>query len=167
MQTLKRILVPVDFSECSLAAVDWATLLALRFYSEIDVLHVWNPSPFSLWTPYPGDTSEHLVSFDRELAGVDMKRILTRLESSGIPSRAIVESGDPLRTILRLAEEARYDVIVMGTHGRRGVSHLLLGSVAESVVRRAPCPVLTIRHHEHRVEVSAIGEPHTHERVEP
>jgi nucleotide-binding universal stress UspA family protein len=160
MHPVKRILVPVDFSECSHAAVEWATLLALRFDAAVDVLHVWSVSVLESWTPYePDGVDRHLIHLEQAEAGNSMKEILTRLEQAGVPAHGRVDSGDPLHTILRVAADGEYDVIVMGTHGRTGLTHLLLGSVAESVVRRAPCPVLTIRQHrqkEQAIRASAV-----------
>ena len=148
MFTLNRILVPVDFSPCSRAALDYAAFLGERFGAAIDVLHVWQP-PRSVWEPlYTMEVSHHrLAHFESTEAGREMKEFLAHLEDqTHIKVRGRLETGDPYKTILGVAVEDSYDLIVMGTQGRTGMSHLLLGSLAEAVVRRAPCPVLTIHH---------------------
>ena len=149
MFNLNRILVPVDFSACSRAALDYAAFVARPFHASIDVLHVWEP-PRPLWWEgvYPIDSGEtqRLVAFESSEAGREMKAFLRHLEEDeGLCTRGRLESGDPYRTILAVARDDRYDLLVMGTHGRTGMSHLILGSLAEAVVRRAPCPVVTVR----------------------
>lgn len=150
MFNLSRILVPVDFSACSRAALDYAAFVARKFSATIDVLHVWEP-PRPLWWEgmYPVDVigeQRTLVAFESSRAGREMKAFLAHLEEDeGLCTRGRLESGDPYRTILAVARDDRYDLIVMGTHGRTGMSHLILGSLAEAVVRRAPCPVVTVR----------------------
>jgi nucleotide-binding universal stress UspA family protein len=74
-----------------------------------------------------------------------MDRLLSEMRHLGVSVRGRLGSGDAANAILRMAEHESYDLIVMGTHGRTGLSHLVMGSVAEKVVARAPCPVLTIR----------------------
>jgi nucleotide-binding universal stress UspA family protein len=172
MYTISRILVPVDFSPCSRAALDYGAFLGARFGAAIDVLHVWQP-PRSIWEPlYPMDVAQHrLVRFESTDAGQQMKEFLAHLEGQGnLKVRGRLESGDPYETILGVAIDEAYDLIVMGTHGRTGMSHLLLGSLAEAVVRRAPCPVLTI----HRADPPRRPRPRSmpsavsdgHDRVE-
>jgi nucleotide-binding universal stress UspA family protein len=129
MTTLfKRILVPLDLSDCSRAALRLAFGLAEVHRSEIDVLLV-----------VPSDDS-----------GTDAQRKLQGfVEASGVPATVVVRShvdrGDPRECILLAARAKQSDVIVLGTHGRTGRTRSLAGSVAESVVRTAECPVITIR----------------------
>jgi len=145
MYTLSQILVPVDFSPPSRAALDYVAFLAQQFGSRVDVLHVWQP-PHIMWTPdSPFLPDGQLALFERSAAGQAMKELLAQLEEeTGIRCRGRLESGDPVTAILQVAEEEHYDLIVMGTRGRTGMSHLLLRSKASSVVRRASCPVLTV-----------------------
>jgi universal stress protein A len=147
MYTVGKILVPVDFSACSRAALDYAAFLAARFGASIDVLHIWSPPRAAWGPPYPISVDhDRLVLFERTEAGRKMKEFLAHLEEEGgLQVRGRIESGDAYATILNVAAGDDYDLIVMGTHGRTGMTHLLLGSIAESVVRRAPCPVATIR----------------------
>jgi universal stress protein A len=150
MTTFTRVLVPIDFSPCSEAALAHATEIARRFGAVIDVLHAWEPPRLSAPESSLGivnpDAHSILVEFEHTRHGASMKSILALLEECGIDDvRGRLEPGEPSETILRVAREGYYDLIVMGTHGRTGLAHLFLGSVAERVVRRAPCPVLTIR----------------------
>jgi nucleotide-binding universal stress UspA family protein len=146
MTELRRILVPVDFSACSRAALDYASFLAQRLGATVDVVHVWDAPPYlgpEVLLHIPGETRLTLAQFAGARAQRDLEHFLASVEHPGVV-KGRVETGDPCDTILRLAAEG-YDLIVMGTHGRSGLAHVLLGSVAEKVVRRAPCPVLTIR----------------------
>jgi nucleotide-binding universal stress UspA family protein len=142
-----RILVPVDFSDCSRAAIDWAAELANRFDSQIDVLHVVEAVQFVFTpdVPFALEPALDLEAFESGAGGREMKRILQTLEDAGATARGRLSVGEPGHTILTIAGEEDYDLIVMGTHGRRGVSRLLHGRTAAAVVKSAPCPVLTIR----------------------
>jgi nucleotide-binding universal stress UspA family protein len=154
MPDIHRILVPVDFSAGSRAAVDYAALLASRLGASIDLFHVWTPPalvPDNLLVIAPdqkggGITLEDLA---RNRAAVEMKELQGILRQRGIQTvQPHVGVGAPAHEILAFASHARHDLIVMGTHGRIGVAHFLIGSVAEKVVRSAPCPVLTVRKEE-------------------
>jgi nucleotide-binding universal stress UspA family protein len=137
--TLKRILVPVDFSPCSQAAIDYAALLAERFGASIEVLHVWHPPRAA------EDDDTPLTRFAQSDAGEAMTRFLAELEARGVPeARGRLERGAPAEAILDVACIDHCDLIVLGAHGKRGLSHLITGSVAAKVVRGASCPVLTV-----------------------
>lgn len=130
-----RILAPIDFSACSLAALEHALAMAARFGSSVDVLHVWS-------LPVGHETA----AFADTQAAQLLDQMMDDLAGGGtVEVRSRVQSGDAVAEIVRIAEEDGYDLIVMGTHGGSGVNHLLRGSVAEQVIRLAPCPVLTIR----------------------
>jgi nucleotide-binding universal stress UspA family protein len=143
-----RILVPVDFSACSLAAMEHALALAERFGSTIELLHVWS-LPSGLGpdeaVPLAGRSGETVSEYAESQASEFLQSMLFDLEERGARVRGTLERGEPVQAILQAAREGGHDLIVMGTHGRTGLAHLLRGSVAEQVVRRAPCPVLTIR----------------------
>jgi nucleotide-binding universal stress UspA family protein len=165
MFAIRRILVPVDFSGCSRSALEYATFLARRFGAEIDVLHAWEP-PTPLVGPFfPADVElARLALFERSDRGRDMKAFLSFVEGRGdVRVRGRLEAGDPSDAILRAARESAYDLIVMGTHGRTGMSHLLLGSISEVVVRRASCPVLTV----HAVDPTVRLEPSMNDTNRP
>jgi nucleotide-binding universal stress UspA family protein len=135
---VRRILVPVDFSECSFEALDYASWLAQSLGAAVDVLHVRDPHSWEDSDPVSGASAD--VEPDPTLQDA-----LFRLERDGVPGRALSETGPPDKAIVRVACSGAYDLIVMGTHGRTGLSHVLLGSIAEEVMRRAPCPLVTIR----------------------
>jgi len=145
-----RILVPVDFSDNAKAALQYARMLADKFGAEVHVLHVY-PEPAYI-TPdmvmaySPGTVAQGVLEFVRGQAARDLDAFLDAVgkEGSGLVTGRL-ETGDPFRRIIEVATLGHYDLLVMGTHGRTGISHLLLGSVAERVVRHSPCPVLTIR----------------------
>lgn len=146
----KRILVPVDFSPCSRGALGFAIELAASLQAALEVLHVWEPPQYvvSDVPVYPPDRPPTtLRALAREAAGQEMEQLLKHVAPGRADELGVrIEVGDPLEVIL--AASGDYDMIVMGTHGRSGLAHLLLGSVAEKVVRRATCPVLTLRVHE-------------------
>jgi nucleotide-binding universal stress UspA family protein len=150
MPKVQRVLVPVDFSDCSRAALDYAALLAAEFGADIDVLHVWESplyaSPETMI--YLGDrATQTLADFARTQAGKLMEELMAKLVlRQGVGRvQGRLESGRPFQVIVSVAQEGAYDLVVMGTHGRTGFSRLATGSVAERVVRMAPCPVLTVR----------------------
>lgn len=147
MISIKRILVPTDFSEHSLQAITYACELARRFAAELHLLHV--AVPLAMPMPYMGTVSDEV--FDPEKSA---RKALAELEHPGFetlsPVERIVRTGTPFVEIVRHAKENDIDLIVMGTHGRTGLVHALIGSVAEKVVRKASCPVLTVRPEGHQ-----------------
>jgi universal stress protein A len=148
MQTFKRILVPVDFSPCSRLALEHASVLANSLNATIDLLHVWQPPPVVAPEAMIGTSSNNpgLVQIAKQQAEAAMGDFVKRARDAGTRIEgARVEPGDPARTIVDEAERGNYDLIAMGTHGRTGLAHLLLGSVAEKVVRRSSRPVMTVR----------------------
>jgi nucleotide-binding universal stress UspA family protein len=145
MFTPKRILVPLDFGEPAGHALDHAIAIAERFEASLDLLHVVpNPyvdDPSGLYLPLPPTYLNELVAeAQKRLRGA-----FTPADQERFSVRAIVKVGDPVVQIVEYARVESIDLIAMGTHGRSGAAHLFLGSVAERVVRTAPCPVLTVR----------------------
>jgi nucleotide-binding universal stress UspA family protein len=139
MLPLGTILHPTDFSEHSEFAFRLARALARDYNARLVLLHV-APVPTVIYAggavpPDPWLDTEEAKAKLRELEG----------QAQGVRVESQVMEGDPVDMILRAAEETNSDVIVMGTHGRTALSRLLLGSVAESVLRKAPCPVLTTK----------------------
>jgi nucleotide-binding universal stress UspA family protein len=133
--TYRRILCPVDFSEASQRALEHAQRLAAASAAEVVVLHAFDrPETYdAAGQTRPADPTLR----DRLLAIVP--------ESAGVKFRHVLHAGDAGEVICWLAEDQQCDLIVMGTHGRTGLKHLLLGSVAEYVLRHARCPVLVVR----------------------
>ncbi len=149
MPLLRTILVPTDLSPCSTRALATAQQFASAFGASIDLLYVWSApalvSPESVITGV-GINEQPLLEWIRHSASEHLTRFEADARGSGIAVRtSLCESGDPASTIIERAADGKYDLLVLGTHGRTGFSHVIIGSVAEKVVRRAPCPVLTVR----------------------
>jgi nucleotide-binding universal stress UspA family protein len=141
----KRILVATDFSRVSDLALQYAIELAKRARASIHVLHVID---MSRWAASPDGFFVGLADLELQMTHNAERRLAElQLEPAhrALPMTIQVASGAPAQRIVEEAVRRASDLIVMGTHGRRGVSHLLNGSVAERVVRSAPCPVLTVR----------------------
>jgi nucleotide-binding universal stress UspA family protein len=146
MIEIKRILCPVDFSEFSRHAVECAGVLARWYESEISLLYV-QPMPMAAAIPYGGPVVVDrivLPAEERERFQKDLEQFAQPLVDAGIPISVHVADGSAVDRILALAGEKQADLIVMGTHGRSGFERLLLGSVAERILRKAACPVLTV-----------------------
>jgi universal stress protein A len=153
---VRRILVPTDFSATADAALHHARLIAARFRASLQLLHVLD-DPFlteglvgeAYIAEAPGLRSALLRDAQNRLAHrVGPLRDASEIESAPGISRVDAEVlfGRGATTIAEYARERNVDLIVMGTHGRTGIAHLLIGSVAERLVRTAPCPVLTVRY---------------------
>jgi nucleotide-binding universal stress UspA family protein len=137
-----RILVPVDFSDCSLEAMEYAVQAAREFAASVTVLHVIEPASYGLdfTLSHAGDVRRTTEAVDRRLG-----EFTALLKGQGLSGQHQVRNGAPGAVIPEVAEAVEADLIVMGTHGRRGFSHLVSGSVAEAVLRHASCPVLTVK----------------------
>jgi nucleotide-binding universal stress UspA family protein len=142
MITLKRILVPTDFSECAQQALTYATELAKRFEAELHLLHVVPPpsTAYMYGAPLPREALYPIEPAEKELGEliVPGAEHITQIERT-------VVTGIPFMEIVQHARKNEIDLIVIGTHGRTGIKHMLMGSVAEKVVRKASCPVLSVR----------------------
>ena len=149
MIELKRILAPTDFSEYSDAAIDYACALADKFDSQLHLLHVLEVHASS--TPVFGAGLAFNPRVRESRTAAD--KALEQVASGRAAVRATAE-GPTFLEILRYAKENNIDIIVMGTHGRSGLAHVMLGSVAERVVRTAACPVVTVRHPQHSLDLS-------------
>jgi nucleotide-binding universal stress UspA family protein len=135
----QRILVPIDFTPAGEAALETATTLARGSGGKLLIVHVREPKGLA----------ENLV-YDILYQELSTEELTRKLEAvvppeSGVPYEHRLLSGTPVDGILRTAESEHVDLIVLGTHGHRGIAHVLLGSVAEAVVRRAKCPVLAVK----------------------
>lgn len=147
---LQKILLPTDFSDYSAAATKYACELAAKFDAELHILHTLEShlslTPnFGLGLDLPKYVSESKAAAEKSLAGV--------LEPAWAAGRTVVKAlfeGSPKTEIIAYARKHNIDLIVLATHGRSGLAHVLMGSVAESVVRTAPCPVLTVRPEGHQ-----------------
>ncbi|MBI4517411.1 MAG: universal stress protein [Deltaproteobacteria bacterium] len=144
---IKRILVPVDFSDTALQALDYAIEFGKPFRPELVVLFVVEPvyyaTPADLYGP--AANLSMLLDEQRRIGKEQLLRLAAELEKRGVNARTVLQTGTPFQVIVDTAERLKADLIVMATHGRTGLSHVLLGSVAERVVRSAACPVVTVR----------------------
>ena len=153
-RTFTRILVPTDFSEPSDAALDYAKALAEKFGASLHLLHVFE-DPFAtgafaaeMYAPVPPDTRDAMIAD----AKAHLVERVPDTDSARFFATTEVVTGLSARAIVDYAIANDIDLIVMGTHGRGGLAHLFMGSVAERVVRTAPCPVLTV----HSAEAAAV-----------
>ena len=144
---VKRILVPVDFSKDSLNAVAYAAEFAQPFGAELLLLYVVEPIYYATPTdPYAVNANvATLIEEQRRLGEQQLARIGADLEKKGHRFRVLIKSGSPPQQITDTAKRQRANLIIMATHGRTGLAHMFMGSVAEKVVRTASCPVLTVR----------------------
>lgn len=145
MIQLQKILVPTDFSDNARIALDYAAELARSRNAEVLLVHVMEPPiyPVSFGV---GPTNLPLMEQDiRRHVEEALERLRREAFGDTIRCRCIVREGQPFVEIVKAAREEGADMIVISTHGHSGIKHLLLGSTAERVVRKAPCPVLTVR----------------------
>jgi nucleotide-binding universal stress UspA family protein len=159
MKKLKKILFPTDFSRCAEQALAHALYLAQTYEAELHVLHAnvaleYAPHDAARLFPKPEEVTARL----RELAQGHMTTVLSAHVTNHLRIKQVYEQGmSTAPVILTYAAENDVDLIVMGTHGRRGLGHLFLGSVAEEIVRMAACPVLTIRERKEAIPVEAVA----------
>jgi len=151
MITLKNILVATDFSVASNAALTYGRELARNFKATLHVLHVVDNMATAVYGAAGYVTSvPDLQQEIEDAARTRLNELLMDNDEPPLPTqRVLLTSHAPALSIVGYAQRERIDLIVVGTHGRGAVAHFLMGSVAERVVRTAPCPVLTVRHPEH------------------
>jgi universal stress protein A len=147
---LQKILLPTDFSNYSAAATKYACELATKFDAELHLLHtlethISSTPGFGMGLPLPNYISETRAAAEKSLDEV----LDPKWAAGRTVIRAVVE-GSPKLEIIQYARKQNIDLIVLATHGRTGLPHIIMGSVAETVVRSAPCPVLTVRPEGHQ-----------------
>jgi universal stress protein A len=144
MKPIKTILCPTDFSESSQAALSVALDLATRLGSRIDLVHILHVPIYVGWEDSPAGLAATAQLLEESRARVQQQLEATAKEyaARGVPTSVHQYEGTPHQKIAELSKDA--DLVVLGTHGRTGLPHLLLGSVAERVVRTAHCPVMTV-----------------------
>jgi universal stress protein A len=149
---LKNVLVPIDFSDCSRKALDYALPLAKEHKAVITLLYVAEPA--YNFGEYGGINYAHLEGCEREAGEKELAKLAEAQLHGEVSAVTLVQTGSPAREIIEAASSLPADLIVISTHGRTGLKHVFLGSVAEHVVQRAPCPVLVVREHEREILAS-------------
>lgn len=145
MFDIKTIVVPTDFSKISFSAFEYARNMAERMNAEIHLIHVMEKTPPPLAGQYSGTTEEEkLISMEKELRSRLSETAETLSEDSNIRIVEVFRIGTDYEEIVNYSKEINSDLIVIATHGRTGIFHTLLGSVAEKVIRFSKCPVLVI-----------------------
>jgi nucleotide-binding universal stress UspA family protein len=147
---LQKILLPTDFSKYSAAATKYACELATKFDAELHLLHTLethlsSTPEFGMGLALPKHITESRAAAAKALAGI--------LDPKWLEGRTVIQAvveGSPKAEIIQYARKQNIDLIVLATHGRTGLPHVIMGSVAENVVRTAPCPVLTVRPEGHQ-----------------
>jgi nucleotide-binding universal stress UspA family protein len=147
MKGIKRILYATDYSKASARALDEAVKLAKQNNAELRIVHVIEPvTPYVTGEDFGGaELYVRLEETTMRDAQASMKKLMQRLERLGVKAKSLLLKGIPHEQIAKAAKSQKADMIVVGTHGRKGLSKLFLGSVASRVVSTAQCPVLTVR----------------------
>lgn len=148
MITLKKILCPIDHSDCSKEALRYAVSFAMKDEAKLYLLHVIDIRSFDESI----DAMSKQIPDDETLNQLKTKLLDCIPEEirNGIDVEAIVVQGIPFVEIISTARKKNIDMIVIGSHGRTGIAHIMLGSVSEKVIRKAPCPVLTVKQSNHK-----------------
>lgn len=147
MNPIRKILTPTDFSESSAVGVDAAIVLASRLGASVDLVHVIQPPIYVGWEDSPAGlaASAQVLEQARDHAKQQLEAAATKYAGNGVTIRTQLLEGSAHQEIASLSKD--YDLVVMSTHGRTGLPHLFLGSVAERVVRTAHTPVMTVPAH--------------------
>jgi len=141
---IRQILAPTDFSECSKQAVAYAYALSQKFGARLLLLHVVEELPHYIGFLSPEGAATVLKHLECQ-ARLNLAQLLPKAEDVEVEITCQAVTGTPYFKIIEIAQAEKADLIVMATHGRTGFDHFIMGSVAERVVRTAPCSVLTIR----------------------
>lgn len=152
MQTFKHILVPTDFSASSVRAIELAADFASIFNAELTLFHAWE-IPVYPYMEYVLNAQD-LMSSVEKAAGRQLEESLLKLKKRVPRAKSMLKAGVPWQEIVAACKALHADLVVMGTHGRRGINHALLGSVAEKVVRLSTAAVLTVH-----ADVTVRAEP--------
>lgn len=160
---LTKILVPVDFSENSNKAVQYAAAFAQQFKATLVLFHA--VEPYTALPNHPPMYVSEVEQIALQYAQNQLKNISDSLPP-GIVSELIAEIGPTTRAITETARNHAVDLIILSTHGRTGLAHALLGSVAEKITRHAPCPVLIVRNKEKDFVVDAVSRAGVEEGVD-
>jgi nucleotide-binding universal stress UspA family protein len=145
---IRRIMVPLDYSDNSKIALAYGAELALGFGASLDIVHVWDRPTYltdAVMVQRPGEEHKPIGELIRENAQHDMAEFLSQVSlPAALSSTSRLISGEPASALLAELKKGEHDLVVLSTHGRTGLAHLLLGSIAEKLVRLSPVPVLTV-----------------------
>jgi nucleotide-binding universal stress UspA family protein len=146
--TARRILVPVDFSETSAAALEYAVDLAARAGASVDVLHIWDLPNYPAMGEFVDEDGEResFVQHVHDLAMNRLNELISEHRRDGVDVVGVLESGEPIKVIPRIASQ--FDLVVMGAHDDDGAKGLFFGNVADRVAGEVHCPVVTVRREE-------------------
>jgi nucleotide-binding universal stress UspA family protein len=145
MKAFQRILFATDLTPASMPAFEEVIELAAHFHAELIVVHAYEPPNIAQATAVGGGVYEEWDQNLRNESEARLAPLIEQARRAGIRARSLLVSGSPGETIAQEAESTAADLVVMGTHGRKGVSRLFLGSVASHVISTAHCPVMTVR----------------------
>jgi nucleotide-binding universal stress UspA family protein len=141
---VQHVLVPIDFSATADRALAYAIALAQQLQARLTLLHVLDMTPVTMEDMTAGVVATYLDDLETDAQHL-LQASLERVQRAGLQGTSLLVQGTPTQTIVDTAGEQGVDLIIMGTHGRTGLAHVFLGSVAEHVVRQGPCPVLVVR----------------------
>jgi nucleotide-binding universal stress UspA family protein len=141
---VQHVLVPIDFSATADRALAYAIALAQQLHARLTLLHVLDLTPVTMEEMTAGVVATYLDDLETDAQHL-LQASLERVQRAGLQGERLPVQGTPTQTIVDTAGEQGVDLIIMGTHGRTGLAHVFLGSVAEHVVRQGPCPVLVVR----------------------
>jgi nucleotide-binding universal stress UspA family protein len=141
---VQHVLVPIDFSATADRALTYAIALAQQLQARLTLLHVLDMTPVTMEDMTAGMTATYLDDLETDAQHL-LQASRERVQRAGLQGESLLVQGTPTQTIVDTAGEQGVDLIIMGTHGRTGLAHVFLGSVAEHVVRQGPCPVLVVR----------------------
>jgi len=154
MIEIKTILFPTDFSESSKYAMHFAISFAQEYRARLYVLHVVEDMAHAIYFDLlQAPPLAQLLTEMEQQARQELDKVIPPEVAGKVEVERMIRKGVPFHQIVRAAAEIDADLIVLGTHGRTGLKHALFGSVADKVVRKAPCPVLSVRHPEHKFEM--------------
>jgi nucleotide-binding universal stress UspA family protein len=146
MLNIKKILCPIDFSETSEEALKYAIQFAKAFSAHIDIVHILFDETQVVAFYLPQTTFQNMENEITQATKEQFKELINKYpDLTYISHSTKIIKGTPFLEIIKYAKDCKSDMIVIGTHGRTGLEHVLFGSTAEKVVRKAPCPVLTVR----------------------
>ena len=150
MIKIRRILFPTDFSPYSTGVLGLAIDFPPKFKASLVIHHVVEDLPLTQHPTVSIYSVDEILEDAEKRARKKLREVFEKKIRKRVPTSFVVTRGAPFLEILRVAKKKKADLILLATHGRTGLSHILMGSTAEKVVRKSPCPVLTVRPQKHR-----------------